>query len=532
MAMKGSKNAKKSGKTQIVPGDILLGRYRVERKLGQGGMGVVVAARHLDLGELFAIKYLAKDARSDPNAVQRFLREARSSARLKSDNAVKVHDVGRLDSGVPYMIMEYLVGEDLKTYLHKHGKLPHEQAISFMLQASDAIAEAHALGIIHRDIKPSNLFLTKKRDGTPCIKVLDFGIAKDISSKDVELTKSGAALGSPMYMSPEQMAGSSKTVDRRTDIWSLGVVLYELIAGTVPFHAETITELVTQVIQAVPKPPSHHRSDVPSWIDDVVIRCLEKHPENRFLTIDDFIHALRAAGSPRIASAELPSSVPKDEPAQATDLLHDASLEQQKSVTSTKDTSTIDSSTKGGIAARVARNKEIAINTLTNPTWDTTTGAPQSLSRNRGKLGAMAGGALAIVILSLGGRSFFRARFDKHNAAASSEAPALAMASTESSVPTFVPSATLETVPQAFAPEPHPSAPVANTVSATSRTEVAVPSETRTRTAAPVSSTVNPIEKKETNVIPQAPVSAPATPPTAPVPSNAGTATRQHQGIY
>ncbi|EYF01657.1 serine/threonine protein kinase [Chondromyces apiculatus] len=277
----------------VQPGDVLLGKYKVERVLGQGGMGVVVAARHQHLGELFAVKFLLPEALKDEEAVGRFLREARASARLKGEHVARVHDVGRLDTGAPYMLMEHLQGSDLKEVVRSRGPLPVEEAIAYVLQACDAIGEAHALGIIHRDLKPANMFLIRRPNGMPCVKVLDFGISKQITPDNVDLTRTGAMLGSPLYMSPEQMF-RTKHVDTRSDIWALGVVLYELVTGTLPFLAQTLTEVVGLVLQEEPLLPSQHRPGLPPALDAVVSRCLQKKPEHRFQSIEELMQALRA----------------------------------------------------------------------------------------------------------------------------------------------------------------------------------------------------------------------------------------------
>lgn len=550
MAMKGAKKAKGGGKSPVVPGDILLGKYRVENKLGQGGMGIVVAARHLELGELFAIKYLARDAQNEPNAVQRFLREARSSARLKGEHAVKVHDVGRLDSGMPYMIMEYLVGQDLKAYLRKQGRLSVEEAVSFVIQACDALSEAHSLGIIHRDLKPSNLFLTKRRDGTPCIKVLDFGIAKEISAKDAELTKSGATLGSPLYMSPEQMAGS-KDIDTRTDIWSLGVVLYELVTGTVPFQADAITELVVQVLQNVPKAPSHHCSELPPWIDEVVMHCLEKHPENRFLTMDDLVMALRTAGKAglEVAPVHAPVRKPDDEPmgdvayddtaAESIDPLGDTPLQGANGPVLTKDVSTMDSSTRDGIKVPVSCDKELASNTLTNPTWDTTKGAAQRPLQSRNKLGAMIGAGVAIVVLAVGSVSVFRSRGDVPNSsAATSEIPSKAMESVDpvssEPMPSFAPSAAIESAPEVPVHNSEPQEVVDAAPSAAPQSEGTTSPRANTLKAQSITSAAARVEKKEKDQVTQPSATAKEAPPIStatPIPSNRGPSKGGYEGV-
>ena len=276
----------------VQPGDVLAGKYRVERLLGQGGMGVVVAARHLELDELYAIKFLLPDALSHSQAVERFLREARASARLKGEHVAKVHDVGRMESGAPYMVLEFLAGSDLKQLVRKRGPLPWEEAATYMLQTCEAIAEAHALGIVHRDLKPANLFLIQRPNGTPCVKVLDFGISKQTAPDGCDLTRTGMALGSPLYMSPEQMV-RSKDADARSDIWSLGVVFYELLIGAVPFLADTLTEVVGRVLQEEHAPPSQVRPDLPAGIDEIVAGCLQKRPEHRFQSVEELAAALR-----------------------------------------------------------------------------------------------------------------------------------------------------------------------------------------------------------------------------------------------
>jgi len=282
-----------SERTVTVParprtGAVLLGRYRVERTLGQGGMGVVLAVRHLELDELFAIKLMLASTADNPDGVERFLREARAAARLKGEHVARVFDVGRLEDGTPYMVMEHLEGGDLKKLVLRRGPLPVEEAVLYVLQACDAIAEAHAQGIIHRDLKPSNLLLIRRPNGGPCVKVIDFGISKMMAASDAaELTSSGAMMGSPQYMPPEQIL-HSKRADARSDVWALGLVLYHLVTGRVPFNSPG------DALSEQPAPPSAHRPDLPAWIDAVVARCLKKPPEQRFQSIDDLAAALRS----------------------------------------------------------------------------------------------------------------------------------------------------------------------------------------------------------------------------------------------
>ena len=287
----------------VAPGQILLGKYRIERVLGMGGMGVVVAATHVTLEQRVAIKFLLPHALSNGEAVARFLREARAAVRIKSEHVARVTDVGQLENGAPYMIMEYLEGADLGSIGQRHGALPLEDGVEFVLQACEAIAEAHALGIVHRDLKPANLFLVTRRDGTPSVKVLDFGISKvsgmSASGADLGMTKTSTVMGSPLYMSPEQMA-SSRDVDARTDIWALGAILYELLTGTVPFQADTITQLCVMILQYPTPALRNLRPDAPEGLGLVIARCLEKDRNRRYATIADFAQAL-APYAPRRA---------------------------------------------------------------------------------------------------------------------------------------------------------------------------------------------------------------------------------------
>jgi len=303
----------------VQPGEVLLGKYRVERVLGQGGMGIVVAARHVHLGELFAIKMLLPEAMDHHEAVERFLREARASAKLKGEHVARVHDVGSLENGIPYMVLEYLDGQDLKKVVRSRGGLPLDEAALYVYQACEAVSEAHSNGIVHRDLKPANLFLIQRPNGSPCVKVLDFGISKEIDPTNQlssDLTRTGAFMGSPLYMSPEQMA-NIKAADVRTDIWALGVILYELVVGRVPFTAAAVTELVTKVLTTSPVAPSEARPGIPTAFDAIVLKCLEKRPEHRFQSVRELMEQLlpyanvvpqpRAPSRVPMASASAPS---------------------------------------------------------------------------------------------------------------------------------------------------------------------------------------------------------------------------------
>ncbi len=268
---------------RVAPGEVLEGKYRVERILGSGGMGVVVAARHLALRELVAIKFLRDEYAVDERLVARFLREARAAARIKSEHVARVFDVGTFDDGVPYMVMEHLAGADLAAHLEEQGPLPPEVAVDYVLQACEALAEAHACGIVHRDLKPANLFLTRRGDGTACIKVLDFGISKTDGAQGTSgvVTSHAAIVGSPIYMSPEQLTAPSD-VDARADMFSLGIVLFELVAGRPPFSGETLPQLVAQILHAPAPLLRSVRPDAPPELEAVIARCLERDRTKRF----------------------------------------------------------------------------------------------------------------------------------------------------------------------------------------------------------------------------------------------------------
>jgi serine/threonine protein kinase len=280
----------------LQPGDVLAGKYRVESVLGSGGMGTVFAALHLDLDEIRAVKLMHPMQLENPQAVERFLREARATARLRSEHIPRLYDVGRLETGAPYIVMEVLQGSDLRTLLKTRGMLPLQEAVMYILQACEAIAEAHAAGIIHRDLKPANLFLAKRPDGSPCIKVLDFGISKllEPGRDGADMTKTLDVLGSIHYMAPEQLK-SSRSVDGRADIWSIGIILYRLLTGRLPFHGDTPVAYIMALREPF-HPPSAFRSDLPGGLDAVVMRCLEKDPEQRVPTIKQLMADLAPFG--------------------------------------------------------------------------------------------------------------------------------------------------------------------------------------------------------------------------------------------
>ncbi len=273
----------KPAENTVPIGTVFLNKYRVEAILGSGGMGVVALCTHLQLNEKVAIKMLRSDVLHDEDAVERFTREAQAAAKLKSEYVARVSDVGRFENGVPYMVMEFLEGLDLDQLVHQRGCLPVPWAVDLMLQTAEALAEAHSISIVHRDVKPSNLFVTWRPDGSALIKVLDFGISKSAMGTDMQLTQTQSLLGTPAYMSPEQMR-SARLVDARTDIWSLGTVMYEILEGRKPFEADSFSEMCVKVAVDAPAP----MTKTPPELQPVVLRCLAKTPEQRYATMAEF----------------------------------------------------------------------------------------------------------------------------------------------------------------------------------------------------------------------------------------------------
>jgi serine/threonine-protein kinase len=279
----------------IGPGAMLAGKYRVERVLGEGGMGIVVAARHAQLDQRVAVKFMRAEALGQGDGVDRFIREAQAAAKLSGDHVVRVFDVGTLDNGSPYIVMEYLEGRDLASVLAERGRLPAGEAGGYVLEACEAMAEAHAQRIVHRDLKPENLFLVRRPGRKPLIKVLDFGISKLLEMTDaLSSTKTSVMMGSPAYMSPEQMQ-SPKYVDGRTDIWSLGVILYQLTSGQLPYSAESVLMLSALVLTTEPPRLETVAPDVPPAFAAVVHRCLTRDLSRRFQTVDELADALAAS---------------------------------------------------------------------------------------------------------------------------------------------------------------------------------------------------------------------------------------------
>jgi serine/threonine-protein kinase len=294
------------------PGEIVDNKYLVKRVIGRGGMGEVLEATHLVLREPVAVKTLLPELASEPEAVERFIREARAVAKIRGPHVARVLDVGSLPSGIPYLVMEYLEGEDLGALLDREKKLPVARAVDIVLEACEAIAEAHAAGIVHRDLKPSNIFVSKAPSGD-CVKVLDFGISKlsKLEGDELALTKTKTLLGSPLYMSPEQLR-NTRAVDARADIWSLGIILFEAIGGRTPFEAANIAHLGALVLATDAPPLSSVAPEVPSDLSEAVATCLRRDPEERFVNIADFAVAIApfGSGAARSSSERIVKTVP------------------------------------------------------------------------------------------------------------------------------------------------------------------------------------------------------------------------------
>lgn len=309
------------GSSMPAPGDVIADKYRIEAVIGRGGMSVVYRATHLQLDQQVAIKVLSAEALLLPEYIVRLKREARAVSRIRSEHVVRVHDIGELpNGGVPYLVMECLSGLDLAAVLARRGAFPVALAVECILQACEALAEAHALGIVHRDLKPANLFLTEAVDGSPCVKLLDFGISRMARRHGLSsLTDPGTVLGTPSYMAPEQMEAADG-VDARSDIWALGTILYELLVGKPPYTGESLPQIFMKIMRSKTPKASAVRKDVPSGIDSIVARCLKIEAEDRFQSVAELAWALSTMGVPngRDSAARISRVFEKHVAAEAT----------------------------------------------------------------------------------------------------------------------------------------------------------------------------------------------------------------------
>ncbi len=288
---------------ELSAGQIVADKYRIDGVIGTGGMGVVVAATHVELDQRVAIKFLREVS---DEALARFQREARLLVRLKGSHVARVIDVGALDDDTPYIVMEHLEGSDLASVVARRGKLPVDETVDYILQASEAVAEAHALGMVHRDLKPANLFLAIGPGGTTTVKVLDFGVSKILDDRSSgtneprggDLTNEGVALGSPGYMSPEQMT-SSRDVDARSDIFSLGALLYRLVGGQTPYKGTAVVSILATMATDGLRPLRDLAPDAPVGFIATVERCLAQDKAARFPTVAHLAHALMPYASRR-----------------------------------------------------------------------------------------------------------------------------------------------------------------------------------------------------------------------------------------
>jgi serine/threonine-protein kinase len=280
------------GTPGLPEGTVVASRYRIIREIGSGGMGVVYEAEHVRLAQRFALKVLGGDLVQSPELARRFEREARTLARLESPHIARVTDVDVAEGGAPFIAMELLHGNDLDQEIERRGRLPWREAAQYVLQACRAMSAAHAHGIVHRDLKPANLFLHESEEGR-IVKVLDFGISKITTGQDVSVTLTQSPIGTPLYMSPEQMT-RPKEVDVRTDVWALGVVLYETLTARAPFEADTPQAVAILIATKEPAPISSIAPDVPAALEAVVARAIEKDPAERFPSVAALASALEA----------------------------------------------------------------------------------------------------------------------------------------------------------------------------------------------------------------------------------------------
>jgi serine/threonine-protein kinase len=279
---------------------VIAGKYVIEAPCGRGGLAIVYSAIQKELDRRVAIKMLLPEWAGDDEVVERFLREGRASTRIHSEHVVRVFDVGTMESGAPYLVLEYLQGQNLEDLVTQGGPIAIPTAVDWVLQASEAIAEAHAVGVVHRDLKPANLFLTWRADGSSCVKVIDFGLSKLLdghrSAAEAKITLATEVMGSPHYMAPEQLR-ATRDADERVDLWALGTVLHELITGNPPFAGHTVPEICAAVLTQSPEPLTSSLGQVPEGLQRAVLRLLEKDPAARYANVAEMAQAISPYGT-------------------------------------------------------------------------------------------------------------------------------------------------------------------------------------------------------------------------------------------
>jgi eukaryotic-like serine/threonine-protein kinase len=288
----------------LTPGDLIGGKYLIDARIAEGGMGIVLRATHVELDRPVAIKLIRPEHAANEDVVTRLLAEARIAAGLRSKHVNHVLDVGRTETGVPYLVLEYMEGSDVCSYLARRGQLPVSEAVDLIMQACEALAEAHALGIVHRDLKPENLFLSEEADGGFVLKVFDFGISKapaHLGSR--ALTNPSELVGSPSYMSPEQIEGGS--VDARSDIWALGVLLYELCSGTMLFEAPSIGETFSKILNPQAALPALEVGPNGELLQRVIARCLRRNADDRYQDVVELARELAPLGTDALQAARV-----------------------------------------------------------------------------------------------------------------------------------------------------------------------------------------------------------------------------------
>ena len=284
-------------------GDVIAAKYRLDKVAGEGGMGVVYAAEHLVLKQRVAVKVLLPGAAASEAVVERFAREARATAKINSEHVARVLDAGSTDNGAPFLVMEYLEGCDLEELLELQKTLPVPEVVDYLVQALEGLAHAHAVNIVHRDLKPANLFLGCRPDGSNAIKLLDFGISKATGSKEDKRLTGQHVLGSPVYMSPEQLRNATN-IDARADIWSIGVVAYELLCGEPPFDGDGVGEIFAAILEKEPVPLVEKDPTIPRELSDIIAKCLRRDPDERWENAGQLAKAIAPFGSPQNAIVE------------------------------------------------------------------------------------------------------------------------------------------------------------------------------------------------------------------------------------